>query len=147
MAWIAALLLSACASIAETKPGEPFKTQAAIEADHLKPVNLLTGECGLFIWTADDARRFILFHSETTKAGRWLHDGEEVALRILSTSVSQAGAFTYETATGLRLDLTLTRREAIDGGVRYKSGTISHKSDEAWERVEPVVGLQTCQPP
>lgn len=145
IAGVTVLLLSACASLSETKPGAPFNDIDVATKTDLKPINLAPGDCGLFIWTADVARRFILFKSETNKTGRWLQGGEEIAL-TLSPTHNNKDTFTFETETGLTLDLALSRREPINGGVRYKGGTLSYVSDEGWERVEPVVGLETCQP-
>ncbi|MGJ8564415.1 MAG: hypothetical protein ACSHXY_12795 [Alphaproteobacteria bacterium] len=144
---IASLVLSAC----ETLP-VPSQTPKAPsqKIDRLQPINLSPGACGFFIWTADSARRFILFSSGGKDDGRWFHDGREQGLTIISQFGEVDGGelprIEYQTEDGKALKLALEKREYIDGGTRFKAGTLSYKDDEGWDRVEPVVGLATCQP-
>ena len=82
------LVLGGCASTPENTAG----TKAAISEkpkDRLAARNLEAGECGIFVWTKDKARRFILFSQYEKPTASWWEDGSEVMLtRTLSEGCS-----------------------------------------------------------
>lgn len=135
--------LAGCTTI--TAPQPP----AQVSTDRLSPVTLSAGECGLFVWTADADKRFILFSQASKKAGLWYDGASEHVLSIGSVgglkASDQSPLMQLEGQNGLSLDLKLGGAQKITDGTRFKTGLLKYKSAEDWEKVTPVVGLATCQ--
>jgi len=143
----AAISLSACASVPIAQNTKALQTH-----DRLKGLSarvLTAGECGLFVWTADENKQFVLF-SQTQKArANWLSPSGEIALSVTSQSGSpRQGQYPQQTLTakdGGALRLDLRSPQTIENGTRYQAGTLSRSDAEGWDRVTPVVGLSACQ--
>lgn len=142
--FMCALFVTGCAAgpAAVTKK---TKTIAA-EKTGLSGRVLAAGDCGLFVWTADTERKFILFaQSQKMSAVYDTPDGEQI-LKITSQdgrpTQSQFPIQSYDDGV---LRLALSGAQTITDGTRYKSGTLTMTSDEGWEKVSPVLGLSACQ--
>ena len=140
----ALILLSACNSV----PGSSSSSRADVPQDRLSPRDLTQGECGIFVWTSDAARRFIFFSQATNPiANWWSPDGEIQINRISSdglTSFEQSPVQNYNLPDGGTLKLTLSDPEEVDNGTRFKSGTIAQTGADGWEKVMPVFGVAAC---
>lgn len=135
---LAALCLSACASLSV-----PPETSANLE-NRVSPQNLEAGECALFVWTADNERRFVLFAQSQNSSAIWASKSGETSLVTQSQSGEAAQLqFPQQTYDGLSLDLR--NPQAIENGTRYKSGTLTENTSSDWTRVIPVVGLSVCK--
>lgn len=144
-------LLSACAST----PGDTdtrtktTPTAESTKAGDLSARQMGVGECGLFVWTADEARNFILFSQAGRFRGAWASDKGEESLRIIdqdgNSSQRQYTDTVFQTSNGDKLSLSLRRSQSITGGTRYKAGTLTQTSDAGWDKVIPVVGLSACR--
>lgn len=144
---IAALTLFAgCASVANS--GKTQTSNAAKLDDRLAPRNLNNGECGIFVWTADIAKRFIFFsQADKPTASWWSKDGEIEITRRASDGISafdQLPAQNFDIPSGGRLKVTLFDPEDVDNGTRYKSGAITQTTIDGWEKVVPVIGMSAC---
>lgn len=141
---ILAVILQACAQTPKVHQTTSVKTQ------RLPAQTLAPGDCGLFVWTADQERRFILFSQSQSKTGLWHDGGESHALTLIQASgdaaQNQFPNSQYSVASNTTLLLSLENRQVITDGTRFKSGTLTAKAGGAWERVSPVVGLAACQP-
>lgn len=139
----ACLGLSSCAGIADPVAAPPQKV-TSLPAQSLAP-----GDCGLFIWTANNERRFILFSQSQTQKGVWYSRGDIHMLTVKNEAGEPANEqfpeTSYMTLAGTKLSISLAQRETITDGTRFKSGTLKVFDPEAWERVMPVVGLSACQ--
>ena len=143
---LGAALLAGCASVEPTVSAVEKNTPAQ---DRLSPVTLSPGECGLFVWTADADKRFILFSQSRKASGRWLSKGRSQDLSIDAEDgifvQGQYSGVVFKTGDGQALSLMLGEHQTISDGTRFKYGVLKHKSGEGWERVTPVVGLAACQ--
>jgi len=114
------------------------------------------GECGLFVWTGDQDRRFILFSQSQKGSAAWAGPNGELPLTIVETS-GQAfqGQYTVQNFAQVSKDknvinppfLTLSLRnlEEVVDSTRFKGGTLSQTSQDGLQRVIPIVGLSTCR--
>lgn len=129
-----AVLFAGCATMAEGS-----KESAEISGKSLAP-----GECGLYVWTADEAKRFTLFASPRDNS--FFEMGKTISLTEVDPMTRQEGTREFLTPEGKSLQLTLLSPQDFDGGTRYKAGRLTSLSEEGWEKVVPVVGLYACQP-
>ncbi len=142
---LAFIALSACATLTPTPP-----SAVSGDRDGLSARVLSQGECGLFVWTADSQKRFILFAQSHDMKAYWHGPDGEISLPIESQDgVPTQAQFPQQNYGELTLDLK--RPQAIDNGTRYRAGTLTQTLTEQgtidkWTRVIPVVGLSTCAP-
>lgn len=130
------LLLVGCATPAKDAPA-PIKTGLAAKT-------LTPGECGLYVWTADTAKTFILFAAQSRVT--YLENGIEVFLTEKNAIEPPPSSRKFMDENGRALSLTMLSPEQIDEGTRYKSGRLTSLADDGWEKVVPVVGFYACQP-
>jgi len=105
---------------------------------------LASGECGLYVWTADTTKTFTLF--ATPSEITYLNDASETSLTEKNPTTPPATSREFMDQQGKALTLTLLSPQQIDGGTRYKAGRLTSISEDGWEKVVPVVGLYACQP-
>jgi len=143
--FVSAAVLSACATI----PGTGSETAAAPKTDRLSPRSLPPGECGMFVWTANEAKKFLLFAQYVKGRAIWFNGDAEEYLKTLSVygdpSNGQYPGQIFETQNAKTLTLDLKQPEIITNGTRFKGGTLTVSSGEDWDQVRPVVGLAACQ--
>lgn len=127
---ICAAGLTACATTLPSVAGDKAIPEASLKA----------GECGLFGWSADDAREFVFFADK--KTARFKGPDGPVDL------VAQASfpAVDYLDNAGNPVTLRLGQGEAMNGGRRYPRARIVTRTAEGWERLQPVAIVQSCQP-
>jgi len=140
----ALILLSACAGMPETS------SSASKDApqDRLAPRDLTQGECGVFVWTSDAARKFIFFSQATNPVGVWWSEKGEIQIQRTAsdgpTSFEQSPEQSFILPDGGSLKVTLSEPEDVDNGTRFKSGTIAKTTADGWEKVIPVFGVAAC---
>jgi len=135
---ICGFMLGGCATLETITPTDevsPAKTSVP---------TLSAGECGLFIWTADADKTFILFASKTDTA--LYKNGEKQGLTEKNPALEFKTDREFIDTAGKAYNLTLLSPQDIDGGTRYKAGRLTTLDAEGWERVMPIVGLYACQP-
>ncbi len=137
------LLTAGCTST----PGET-SSENGFGTDQLKPRNIAVGECGVFVWTADQFKRFILFsQAESISASWWTTEGEVNIKRLRtdgSTAFGQSPIQVFGQDDGTELKLSLRDPQEVDNGTRYKSGAITLMGADGWEKVIPVIGMAAC---
>ncbi len=146
------LILCGCASTPEIFGGAD-KAKTEKPTDRLEARHLAQGECAIFVWTKDNARRFILFSQYKEPMASWWSGNGEGEGEIMITRTLSEGYSSYEQPPhqdfvlpgGGRLSLKLDDPEEINHGTRYKTGSITIKSADDWEKVIPVIGLAGCQ--
>jgi len=143
--WAAAVALSACA----TTSGDKSSSTSTKAHDRLAPRNLSVGECGIFVWTADRAKRFVLFSRADQADADWWDGNNEVTISRRSSegfsSYGQPPIQIFQMSDGGKLTMTLSDPEEINSGTRFKSGAIRLSGADGWEKVVPVIGLAGCQ--
>ena len=130
------LAVTGCATL-ETKPDD--------DRIGLTPRKLSPGDCGLFIWKADQSKTFILYADQEAGTGALYREGQEVALTSDKYN-NQSTQRVFKDPEGKTIKLSLFDSEEVERGVRYKSGRLSSIANDSWELIEPVVGVFTCQP-
>lgn len=149
LALISMAILTGCASLDDPDGRTQFLPSASttLKGD-LAPRQLSVGECGLFVWSGDFARNFILFSNSRNNEGAWVSENGEERLTLVATDgVPTQGQYpetVYTTSSGKRLSLSLHRAQSITRGTRYKSGTLTETTPEGWDEIKPVVGLSAC---
>ena len=164
---LAAMSLAACASSSSKsllKSSGANKTDASQStrgAANVKPRlsarTLARDECGLFVWSADDERRFILFSQAQEQAAIWAGPNGEVSLKITQISGQEFQQqftrqnFTEEIDKAIentipaRLTLSLLKAEELTDSTRFKAGTLSQIMDDEAEKIIPIVAFSTCR--
>ena len=130
------LAVTGCATL-ETKPHDGRVG--------LTPRKLSPGDCGLFIWKADQSKTFILYADQEAGTGALYREGQEVALTSDKYN-NQSTQRVFKDPDGQTIKLSLFDSEEVERGVRYKSGRLSSIDNDSWELIEPIVGVFTCQP-
>lgn len=115
----------------------------------LGPQELLTGECGLFLWSQTDVSKFIFFSKALSNQALFAQDDVPIALTQISAGGDIFGQFntrmTYLADDGREVALVLEAGEVLDGGQRIESGLISIRDREGWDTKLPVLGVRACQ--
>ncbi len=143
----ALLILGACGTTG-TQSKSKTKTSIAVKQDRLAPRDLESGECGIFVWTADTARRFVFFSRTDSASGSWWGENGEIEVpQIFSDSqpaFEQTPNQTYQLPDGGELLLKLSDPEEVDNGTRYRAGSITQTTANGWDKVIPVSGIAAC---
>ena len=130
---ISGAFLAACATSAEVETSET-QTPETKALNQLGPQTLSVGECGLFGWTSETTPRFVFFATET-RGSYWT--GAE------AISLSPTGTFPNLDYTAF--DLELGVQESYADALRYRSARLRQTLDDGFERIQPLVILETCQ--
>lgn len=127
-------LVTGCASLGTTKAESEDRIG-------LSPRNLSAGECGLFVWEANQAKTFILYADKVSVA--YYNEGAELALtRVLNANDSTELEFVGP--NGQNISLSLLDAQSFQKSTRYRSGRLASRDSSGWDIVTPVVGLYSC---
>ena len=145
---VSLLLLSACASgVSDNKVAG--RTAEGV-GDSLPAQTLDPGTCGLFLWTQDEPRRFILFYPAGAGTAEAVVDGRRTQLQVESQGGEIFAQFmtemTFRRTGGLPVALSMQPGELIEGGRRVPSARMISQDEEGWETIMPLAGLTACQP-
>lgn len=144
----AAGIMTACTTV----PDAPNTSSGAsvMKAQGLSARNLAAGECGLFVWTADANKNFILFAQSQKQQANWLSPVGEITLTLDTQSgsalQSQYPQQSYNLNDASKLAIDLRQPQSIQDGTRYRAGTLSQTGADGWARVTPIVALSACKP-
>ncbi len=142
--------LGACASsgappAADAPTGASTATTASLPAQTLEP-----GTCGLFLWTRDEPRHFVLFFAAGDPTAEAIVNGRQQTLNVDSQDGNVFGQFltrmAFSAPDGDAVTLTLTPGEEIEGGRRVPLARMIYDNEEGWEIITPLTGLTACQP-
>lgn len=147
-----AVLLSACASGGSGKEADRKTAAAAVASstEALPSQTLAPGDCGLFLWTRDEPRRFMLFYPAGAGTAKAIVNGRQTELSVESQGgdvfeqfMTQMG---FQSADGIPVSLSLQPGELIQGGRRVPSAQMISQDREGWQIITPLAGLTACQP-
>ena len=128
---IAAILLTGCATVdADVTGADVTAPTPFLPAQTLSP-----GECGLFGYSTDTPPLFIFFASSQ---GRALYHAGADETEILRAQ----GPFPSSDYGSVALELGAA--EALIDGQRYNSARLVETLDDGFERVRPMVVLESC---
>ncbi len=146
---ILAFMLPGCAAMG-SNPADTAVVANAAATQRLAPRTLAPGACGLFVFTADNAKRFILFSQDEHDQAHWQDGIDEIQIQRQSSDgfahYGQSPRHVFKTPDGRTLTLNLEDGQDIGTGMRYGSGTLSLTDVEGWQTISPVLGLASCQP-
>lgn len=143
--------LGACASSGAPAATDTPKTgPSEVAAASLPAQTLAPGTCGLFLWTRDEPRHFVLFFKAGDATAEAIVDGRHQTLNVDSQDGDVFGQFLTRMALsapdGDPVMLTLEPGEEIDGGRRVPLARLMYDNEEGWEIITPLTGLTACQP-
>mgnify|MGYP000155927749 CR=1 FL=1 len=142
------ILLAACA-------GGPGKAPVAPAPDvtvsgSLPSQDLAAGECGLFLWTQSEPRRFIYFSKAGSRTAETMLAETQQTLALTRLGGSLFGQFMtemeYLSSENESIILEVSPGETMEGGQKISNGRIRILNAGGWETVIPVSGLRACQP-
>ena len=108
----------------------------------LTPRKLSPGDCGLFVWKADQSKTFVLYADR--EAAALYRNGSEVELSFEPNENNQTERIFLD-PDGQTLSLSLFESQTIEQTTQYRAGQLSSRDAKGWETVIPVVGLFTCK--
>lgn len=155
-----ALLLSACASGQADHAGmtsaqasgiaQPPRPVAGATVESLPPQTLPAGKCGLFLWTQEEPRHFILFYPAGGVSAEAILNGHQERLTLESQGGEVFTQFmtnmAFRSGEGSPVKLTIEPGEMVDGGRRVPAARMISRDQEGWEIITPLAGLTACQP-
>ena len=131
--------LSGCGTTPDNQ-NESASNIASVQTG-LPPQKLSPGECGLFIWTTNQSRKFIGF--ETSNEGKLFLDGQTLSVARVENEGLDARERRYELPNGEFATLSLEPGKSLKDGQSF-AGQIVSKTTDGWDRVTPVVALSNC---
>ena len=142
------LALAGCASGTGTAPVAPAPDVTI--AGNLPAQDLSPGECGLFLWTQGDPRRFICFSKAGASTAETMLAETQQTLAMVRQGGTLFGQFMtemdYISPESESVSLRISPGETVEGGQKISSGRIIILNSGGWETVIPVSGLRACQP-
>jgi len=155
LAPIAALAAACAVSQPATDAEIPTQPQPASAGAPAKPIGPLPpqqleeGECGLFLWSRDDAPELIFFANLSRSRALMNLDGTLTPMaRASEDGAAQAGLTRQQSwrgQGGAAAGLSLEIGESLRGGVRVPVASVRVTQADGWDRVVPAAGLTACQ--
>lgn len=145
--------LSACA----TSPGRFSDTPDTLDEEAfanligaLRPQQLRTGQCGLFLWSRDDRQNLVLFGNGSRAEAKMQIAGEEVTFtRVSAEGVNTLGQYPRQIFQRgdlmASLSMDIQPRPNLSGGAVVPRGSLRFEQTGGWNLVVPVGGLIACQ--
>lgn len=152
-----ALVATGCSSTPDLDPQEARARMLAmtpaidsVPSSGLGPQEVLTGECGLFLWSQTDTSKFIFFSKALSGQATFAQGDIPISLTQTRAGGDIFGQFntraTYASDDGRELVLEIIPGEMMNGGQRIESGLISLIDPEGWLTKLPVLGVRACKP-
>lgn len=121
----------------------------SVPSSALGPQALLTGECGLFLWSQTDVSKFIFYSKALSGTALFAQGEAPLALTQISAGGDIFGQFNttigYLADDGREVSLDLVPGDLLEGGQRIESGMINVRDREGWDTRLPVLGVRACQ--
>lgn len=127
------------------RPAQPEKTETSLPAQDLEP-----GECGLFLWTAQEPHRLIFFRKADSASADGILSSKRTTLSVVAERGTIFGQFLtdvdYRSDDGQSVIVSLVPGEQVEDGQRTKSAEIRVRTSDGWETIIPASGLTACLP-
>jgi len=121
----------------------------SVPSSGLGPQELLSGECGLFLWSQTDVSKFIFFSKALAGTAVFAQGELPIALTQTTAGGDIFGQFNtrmeFVSDDNRVLLLTVVPGEILEGGQRLETGLISLTDKEGWQTKLPVLGVRACQ--
>lgn len=144
------VFLGACASSVSAQVSDTPAAVPEMAATELPAQTLEPGACGLFLWTRDEPRHFVLFYPAGDPTAEAIVNGRRQTLNVDSQDGDVFGEFltrmAFSRPDGNPVMLTLTPGEEIEGGRRVPLARMIYDNADGWEIITPLTGLTACQP-
>lgn len=150
-------LMCACASTRAPKAGAeaaPLDLASAGAASQgLRPIGdarIPSGECGMVLWTLEDARPAAVFRFLSGKEAQANIAGRPVRLTLTDFSgASGFGVFErqrFENADGIAVEVKARFGLEFKDGAYLEQGVIKVSDSAGWSMVSPAAGIAGCRP-
>lgn len=110
---------------------------------------MVTGQCGLFLFTPKPAPRFVFFAEAASGTGKIMLNGRELALARTSVDGNLVNQHystqTYQSADEIKVEVTFVAGDAAESGTSIDSGKLRVDRADGWSAVLPVSGATSCQ--
>ena len=151
-----ALVATGCSSTPDLDPQEARARMLAmtpaidsVPSSGLGPQEVLTGECGLFLWSQTDTSKFIFFSKALSGQAAFAQGDVPMSLTQTRAGGDIFGQFNtrmeYITTDNRAVELTLEPGEMLEGGQRLERGLLSLADREGWLTKLPVLGVRACK--
>ncbi|HXI86423.1 MAG TPA: hypothetical protein VNH64_03120 [Parvularculaceae bacterium] len=146
------MALSSCASADSgssnhRRPETPTVRQFALSA--ITESNVPQGDCGMVLWTLDEAQPMPIFRYLVGKGGEISVGGALVALTLSETSGASAfGVSEHQVLTstvGLKVTVEVSFSTGFDGGSYLRQGVVRVEAPDGWRIVAPSAGVAGCR--
>lgn len=121
----------------------------SVPSSGLGAQDLLSGECGMFLWSQTDVTKFIFFSKALSGSALFAQGDAPVRFEQVSAGGDIFGQFNTRTSylsdDGRELSLTLEAGDELEGGQRIDNGLITIRDREGWDTKLPVLGVRACQ--
>ena len=154
-----AVLATACSSkpkeqeaaqIIQVDPSTLLPAVDVVPKSALGAQELLSKECGLFLWSKTDPTQFIFFEKAQAGTARMQIADSAVDVTQTANRGDIFGQFLTEQGFaapgGERIEVVIVPGEELQGGQRVESGRITITGTDNWQTIIPVRGVQACQP-
>ncbi len=144
------LLCAACASSVESTPQQVSNSTSGEVRKGLGPQTLAPGECGLFLWTSGEQRKFVFFSKAGTETALVDLGGEAVRMSQTGADGEIFGQFMTNMQykrpdESDRLAVYVEPGDVLEKGQRTETARLTFIDEEGWEVIVPVAGVRACQ--
>ena len=144
------LAFAVIAGCATPSPANQSSTAKVASVNELDAQELAPGDCGLFLWTAGEPRRFVFFSKAGSETANVNLGDDTVSMTAVSSEGDLFGQFMTEmrfqsAEPRSQLDVSLTPGELLEQGQRIEDARLTLTDAEGWETIIPVLGVRACQ--
>ncbi len=123
-------------------------SEQIISIGDLPAQTLLSGQCGLFLFTPFPSPRFVFFAESSTNSAKIVINGQELALRLTQTDgtlMDQHYTDSVFSSNDLStVSVSIDEFERTDIGIRIETGLINIQDTKGWSITVPVSGRTAC---
>lgn len=147
---IAALATGAASCTSSPDVTDGSAVPSVEQSAGLKPQELAFGECGLFLWTASEPRRFVFFSKAGSNQALVDVAGEALTFAQTNSDGDVFGQFTTQmnyvnNKNDVELALVFSPGAIIDRGQRTEAARLTITDKEGWETIVPTAGVRACR--
>ena len=134
-------------------PPDPATADSAPSSEALAPRVLTSGECGMYLWRANNDRPLVFFNEPEGRGAEIALNGQSIKLKLIDARGADLfGQKTEQSFSGKTRDgRVYSVLVSVETGPRFEDGIyIMHSAIQVaesggFERVLPVIGVAGCR--
>ena len=134
----------------QVDPSTLLPARNVVPTGGLGPQQLLSKECGLFLWNKTDATQLIFFQKAQSGSATMKIGAQTVTVSQTRNTGEIFGQFLTDQGfvgpAGEQILVSIVPGDELNGGQRVQSGRLTITTGERWTTVIPVLGVRACQP-